>query len=76
MKEQYKIAWIDSCGSPSHIHLTEDGIDTVCENHSEYIENRKLSQVPKKILGVSRFCKVCFKNGGKSKPWDIRCEPS
>ena len=62
-----KIGWIDSCGQPSHVHKTLDGIDTACGRHSEYIAGRKLAVVPRKLAGRSRFCRVCFKDGGKSR---------
>ena len=69
-----KIAWLDSCGMDSHIHLTNDGIDTICGNHAEYIAERKLSKVCKSNHGASNFCRVCFSKGGKSLPWDSRCK--
>jgi len=64
-----KISWLDSCGMPSHIHLTEDGVDTVCGGHSLYIKERTLKRSPKKKGGHSNFCPVCFKNGLKSAEW-------
>jgi len=70
---KFKIAWMDSCNMPSRIHLTEDGIETLCGNHSVYIKERTLSVVPKKDHGISRYCKKCFKNGHKSAPWHEKC---
>jgi hypothetical protein len=72
-KQLCKIAWMDSCNMPSNIHLTDDGIETLCGNHSEYLANRVLSIVPKKANGRSQFCKICFKNGHKSAPWHEKC---
>ena len=69
-----KIGWIDSAGMPSRIHKTVDGFDTVCGGHAEYIAGRRLAVVPKKQAGYSRFCRMCFANGGKSLPWYERCE--
>ncbi len=68
-----RIAWIDSCGQPSHVHRTTDGVDTACGRHAEYIAGRTLAVVPAKHTGRSRFCRSCFKNGGKALPWDSRC---
>jgi hypothetical protein len=68
-----RISWMDSCDMPSRIHLTADGIDTVCGGHSEYIAHRRLAQSPRKDHGRSRYCQRCFANGGKSLPWDSRC---
>lgn len=68
-----RISWLDSCGMPSHIHLTVDGLDTVCGKHSEYISERKLVRVPRRSAGLSSYCRRCFQNGGKSFPWDPRC---
>jgi hypothetical protein len=68
-----RIGWIDSVGMPSRIHLTSDGVDTICDGMDHYVENRRLAVVPKKKLGTSRFCGVCFANGGKANPWDDRC---
>ena len=68
-----KIGWLDSAGFPSHTHLTEDGIDTLCKDHADYIQNRTLIKTPKKVSGFSNFCRVCFKKGGKNLQWDVRC---
>ena len=68
-----KIGWIDSCGQPSRVHKTVDGIDTICGGHADYIANRRLAVTPKKHSGHSRFCRRCFSSGGKSLPWDSRC---
>lgn len=64
-----KIAWLDSCDMDSHIHATEDGVDTVCGHHAEYITNRTLFQVHRN----RNYCKKCFKRIKKSIPWDERC---
>lgn len=68
-----RIAWLDSCSMPSHVHLTVDGVDTVCGGHAEYIAGRVLAKTPKKRDGRTNFCRICFRNGGKSAPWDERC---
>ncbi len=68
-----RIAWLDSCGMDSHIHATEDGVDTVCKNHAEYIAGRTLFQVSRKQHGTSNYCRICFKGIKKSIPWDERC---
>jgi hypothetical protein len=58
---------------PSRIHLTADGVDTVCGGHAEYILNRRLVQSPRKDHGRGRYCRRCFAGGGKALPWDSRC---
>ena len=68
-----RIGWVDSCGQPSRVHKTLDGIDTACGGHAEYVKGRKLAVVPSKHAGRSRFCRACFKDGGKALPWDPRC---
>jgi hypothetical protein len=76
-----RIAWIDSCGMPSHIHLTGDGKKTLCdgegESHAEYISGRTLAKTPNKRSGRSNYCRECFMKSGakfsKSLPWDARC---
>ena len=68
-----RIAWVDSCGQPSSIHLTADGAETLCGGHAGYIAGRRLAKVPKRCAGRSRFCRRCFALGGKSLPWDERC---
>ena len=74
MNEDFKrISWLDSCNMPSRIHLTLDGIDTLCKNHSEYIKNRKLARSGNKRCGTSNYCSVCFKNKKHSFVWDERC---
>ena len=69
-----RISWLDSVGVPSLIHLTVDGKDTKCGGHEEYVANRQLVKVPRKKRGVSNYCRVCFKTGGKTMPWDERCK--
>jgi len=68
-----RISWLDSCGMPSRIHLTADGVETICGGHAEYIANRKLVQSPRKDHGRGRYCRRCFSEGGKALPWDSRC---
>ena len=68
-----RIGWIDSTGQPSSIHLTTDGIDTVCKQRTGYIGSRQLAKVPKKVGSRSKFCRKCFSRGGKGLPWDDRC---
>ena len=68
-----RISWLDSTGQPSCVHLTVDGKETICGNHSEHISTRTLIQGPKRKHGFSNFCGVCFKNGGKEVMWDTRC---
>ena len=68
-----KIGWLDSAGMPSHTHLTDDGVDTICGEHDEYIAGRQLVMTPKRTQGRSNFCRRCFKEGGKSLSWDKRC---
>ena len=70
----YRIGWIDSCGEPSRVHLTDDGVDTRCGGHAEYIVGRRLAVVPRKQRGRSQYCRICFERGGKILPWDPRCE--
>lgn len=65
-----KVAWLDSTGAYSHIHLTATGADTVCGGHAHHLENRTLvSKAPRRRQGRSNFCKVCFANGGKNLGW-------
>lgn len=79
-----RIGWLDSTRAPSHIHATDDeGESTVCGNHRPKDRMREadtwtgtirprnvISEVPRKILGSSRYCKGgCFKEGGHSIPW-------
>ena len=68
--EGNRIGWLDSCLMPSHIHRTvDDGFSTVC-GHEALTENWIITKdIPVKIKGVSRYCRVCFKNGGKTLPW-------
>lgn len=73
-KRMRKISWADSTGQPSNIHLTIDGRDTLCGGSAMYISGRKLAIAPKKHQGRSKFCRVCFQNGGKNLPWDERCQ--
>jgi hypothetical protein len=68
-----RISWLDSCNMPSRIHLTADGIDTVCGGHAEYLQHRRLIRAPRKDHGRSRYCRRCFADGGKTLPWDLRC---
>ena len=79
-----RIGWLDSTRAPSHIHATDDeGESTVCGNHRPKDRMREadtwtgtirprnvIFEVPRKILGSSRYCKGgCFKEGGHSIPW-------
>jgi hypothetical protein len=65
----YKIAWIDSVGLTSYIHLTTDGKDTRCGGHAKYLAHRTLVRAPLKKGGVSNYCQSCFKGEKKSAPW-------
>lgn len=72
-----RISWIDSAGQPSHIHLTEDGKDTLCKDHAQYIAGRVLAKSPRKTAGRSNYCTFCCNKAGKkakSMPWDARCK--
>lgn len=75
MNNLKRIAWLDSCNMPSRIHLTsDDALSTLC---GHFPKEKQLaghywkitSEVPRKIKGTSRYCKICFKNGGKSLEW-------
>lgn len=71
-----RIAWIDSSDMSSRIHLTDDGNETLCGGHSEYISGRRLAKAPRKIRGRSNYCSICCNKAGakaKSMPWDERC---
>ena len=72
--QRRKIGWLDSADMPSHTHLTDDGVDTICGNHDEFIAGRTLIQTPKRNKGRSNFCRRCFKDGGKALGWDKRCQ--
>lgn len=65
-----RISWLDSCKMPARIHLTsDDGQTTVCGHTPRSKKNWQItSAVPRNIRG-SRYCKICFKNGGKILPW-------
>lgn len=72
--ESKRIGWLDSANMPSHIHKTlDDGITTVCGHDPRYKSTIKRwtidSTIPRKIKGTSRYCKICFADGGKSLPW-------
>ena len=69
-----RISWIDSAHMPSHIHLTADSVETLCGDHAEFIANRVLKRSPSKERGQSNYCRICFKNGGKSLPWNEKCK--
>jgi hypothetical protein len=69
-----RISWLDSCGRPTSIHLTEDGMDTLCGGHSEYLLKGRLARSPRRSRGRTKYCRICFANGGKALPWDSRCE--
>jgi len=70
-----RIGWKDSCGMPSHIHRTIDGGQTTVCGHQprnpEYEATMWVitRNVSKKKLGISNYCRTCFKNGGKNLPW-------
>ena len=69
-----RISWLDSANQPSLIHLTADGGDTICGGHAMYIRERRMVRSPKQRHGHSNHCRVCFKDGMKSAPWDVRCK--
>lgn len=71
MTTNKRISWLDSCNMPARIHLTnDDGQTTICGHKVSLEKNWKpTDKVPRKISGESRYCRVCFKNGGKSLPW-------
>ena len=65
----HRIGWLDSVRMPSHIHRTVDsGKTTIC-GHVPADHDWILAEVPRKKLGYSRYCRTCFKDGGKSLPW-------
>jgi len=79
-----RIGWLDTARMPSSIHKTlDDGATTVCgytprqaATVSKTMRHGELepawvidSSIPRKILGLSRYCKTCFQDGGKSAPW-------
>jgi hypothetical protein len=69
-----RIGWLDSARLPSRIHATQDsGETTVCGYHpmSAHQAHRWVivTDVPRKIRGVSRYCKVCFHYVKKNEPW-------
>lgn len=66
-----RIGWLDSANMPARIHKTMDhGETTVCGHKPRSEKNWKItSEVPRKIRGDSRYCRVCFKDGGKTLPF-------
>jgi hypothetical protein len=66
-----RISWLDSASMPARIHLTDDeGETTLCGHKPRSEKNWKItSGVPRKIMGESRYCRVCFKSGGKKLPF-------
>jgi hypothetical protein len=66
-----RIGWLDSTHMPARIHLTEDeGETTLCGHKPRSEKNWTITdQIPRHILGVSRYCRVCFKDGGKTLPF-------
>lgn len=68
-----RIGWLDSCKMPARIHLTnDDGNTTICGHQPKNQVWIITDKVPRKIHGESRYCRICFKNGGKSLPWFIK----
>jgi hypothetical protein len=68
-----RISWLDSCRMPAHIHLTNDeGDSTICGHNPKNGKWLITDSVPRRLQGRSRYCRVCFKHGGKSLPWYIR----
>lgn len=72
--EGKRIGWLDSVRMPAHIHRTTDeGQTTVCGHPcgENFASGRWVmdSTVPRKIRGQSQYCRICFKNGGKTLPW-------
>lgn len=70
----FRIGWLDSCRHPSRIHRTVDGGKTTICDHpvQENIDSLRWAstpEVPRKHQGRSRYCHVCFANGGKTLPW-------
>lgn len=75
-----RIGWFDSTRNPSRIHRTiDEGVTTVCghpvrkmtEQKREFGDARWVisDTVPRRIYGESRYCRVCFKDGGKALPF-------
>jgi len=69
-----RIGWLDSVREPARIHRTIDGGQTtVCGHypaHAHAIGRWVIScDVPRHVNGRSRYCKTCFKDGGKTLPW-------
>lgn len=69
--ELKRIGWLDSTGVSARIHLTDDeGETTLCGHKPRSEKNWTITdQVSRKFRGESRYCRVCFKNGGKSLPF-------
>lgn len=69
-----RIGWLDSVSHPARIHLTADNGETTLCGHEPRQQERDgrweiTSDVPRKISGTSRYCKVCFCKGGKTLPF-------
>ena len=69
--EPKRIGWLDSANMPARIHMTlDDGETTVCGHKPRSEKNWKITdKVPRKTMGFSQYCRVCFKNGGKTLPF-------
>lgn len=71
--EGFRIGWLDSCRMPSRIHRTLDGIQTICcHPYKENIISGRwvqINEVPRHAYGQRRYCRTCFKKGGKTIPW-------
>lgn len=69
-----RIGWLDSANMPARIHLTADNGETTLCGHEPREQVRQgrwkiKPDVPRKIDGRSRYCKVCFCKGGKTLPF-------
>jgi hypothetical protein len=75
LENAVKIAWYHKdSDEKSNIHLTIDGVETLCGGHAMYIANRKLTRASRRNRGMSRFCNVCFADKQRRNyNWDHRC---
>lgn len=67
MKTLHKISWLDSCSMQSRVHLTENGIRTLCGH--DIVVNGWMPVILKKKQPKNRHCETCFQ-GQSSKDFD------
>ena len=70
----HRIAWLDSVRMPSRIHRTTNGgRTTICGHRPKSERHWEIAfggeEIPRAIRGSSRYCRTCFKQGGKTLPW-------